>query len=165
MWIVTARQNSEREIYSRRIGWCGMVVWRVSSEGDMPNFFPTASSWNSLLPLQRILIDLLIRSQRSYLLSLSLSLMFFLFLFFSFIVFIALFLSLLMFFSSLCLFLASIKLMGIEPRWVCFVCCVLCVHVEFETMVMGKWFYIYSFCYAWFLGLTTIPPLFLNPIS
>jgi len=32
------------EIYSDRIGGCGMVVWRVSREGDMPNFFPTASS-------------------------------------------------------------------------------------------------------------------------
>ena len=36
-----------------------MVVWRVSREGDMPNFFPTASSWNSLLLLQRLLLTCL----------------------------------------------------------------------------------------------------------
>ena len=93
MWIVTAKQNSERErgrerggeIYSDRIGGCGMVVWRVSREGDMPNFFPTASSWNSLLLLQRLLIDLLIRSQRSFLFSLSFSILFAYIFFFHFI--------------------------------------------------------------------------------
>jgi hypothetical protein len=68
--------------------------------------------------------------------------------------------------------MACIKLMGIESRWVCFICCFMCAcgvwdHVDGKVvlylllllcLVLGSHYYFWLFFLSWFLGF------FFNPI-